>query len=176
MRSETVAESSDSIAPSIATVMAGASSGWIKCGLNVGTCNGGNPAGTAPNRDPMVSTGRRNSATASVPSTSATIVPGMRAESFGTPSTTASVATASPALNGENCGSACATSISRGRNTPDGCAIGRPKKSLICVLAISTAMPFVNPITTGRGMKRTAVPIPVTPSSKISTPAMSVIV
>jgi hypothetical protein len=33
-----------------------------------------------------------------------------------------------------------------------------PKKSLICVLAMTSAMPLVKPMTTGRGMKRTAVP------------------
>ena len=32
------------------------------------------------------------------------------------------------------------------------------------MLAISTAMPFVKPMTTGRGMNRTAVPVPVSPS------------
>ena len=37
----------------------------------------------------------------------------------------------------------------------------RPRKSRICVLAMSTAMPFVNPTTTGRGMNRTALPLPV---------------
>ena len=39
----------------------------------------------------------------------------------------------------------------------------RPKKSLICVLAMSTAMPFVKPITMGRGMNFTAEPMPVGP-------------
>ena len=38
-----------------------------------------------------------------------------------------------------------------------------PKKSLICVLAMTSAMPLVKPMTTGRGMKRTAVPVPVRP-------------
>ena len=38
-----------------------------------------------------------------------------------------------------------------------------PKKSLICVLAIRTAIPLVKPITMGRGMNFTAVPMPVTP-------------
>ena len=49
-----------------------------------------------------------------------------------------------------------------------------PKKSLIWVLAISTAMPLVKPITTGRGMNLTAVPSPVTPSRIRTTPAISV--
>ena len=35
-------------------------------------------------------------------------------------------------------------------------------------------MPFVNPTTTGRGMKRTAVPVPVTPRMTSMTPAIIV--
>ena len=49
-----------------------------------------------------------------------------------------------------------------------------PKKSLICVLAITTAMPFVKPMTTGRGMNWTAVPMPVRPMITSSTPAIIV--
>ena len=49
-----------------------------------------------------------------------------------------------------------------------------PKKSLICVLAMSTAMPLVKPMTTGRGMYLTAVPRPVTPSRTSTTPAIMV--
>ena len=45
---------------------------------------------------------------------------------------------------------------------------------MICVLAISTPMPFVNPTTTGRGMKLTAVPMPVAPSRISMTPAIIV--
>ena len=50
----------------------------------------------------------------------------------------------------------------------------RPKKSLICVLAMSTAMPFVKPMTTGRGMNFTAVPMPVAPRTTSMTPAIIV--
>ena len=39
---------------------------------------------------------------------------------------------------------------------------------------MSTAMPLVKPTTTGRGMNRTAVPIPVTPSTTSMTPAIIV--
>jgi len=49
-----------------------------------------------------------------------------------------------------------------------------PKKSLICVEAISSAMPLVNPITMGRGMKRTAAPSPVNPRNNRITPAIMV--
>jgi hypothetical protein len=49
-----------------------------------------------------------------------------------------------------------------------------PKKSLICVLAMTSAMPLVNPMTTGLGMKRTAVPDPVSPMITRTTPAIIV--
>ena len=51
----------------------------------------------------------------------------------------------------------------RSQNSPGTLSRCRPKKSLIWVLAMSTAMPLVKPITTGRGMNFTAVPMPVTP-------------
>ena len=48
----------------------------------------------------------------------------------------------------------------------------RPRKSLIWVDAISTAMPLVNPMVTGRGMYLTAVPSPVAPSrSELARPS-----
>jgi hypothetical protein len=49
-----------------------------------------------------------------------------------------------------------------------------PKKSLSCVLAMTSAMPLVKPMTTGRGMKRTAVPVPVSPMMTRITPAIIV--
>ncbi len=42
----------------------------------------------------------------------------------------------------------------------------RPRKSLICVEAMSRAMPFVNPMVTGRGMYLTAAPRPVNPHNE----------
>ena len=45
---------------------------------------------------------------------------------------------------------------------------------MICVEAIRTAMPLVKPMVTGRGMKRTAAPRPVTPITTSMTPAISV--
>ncbi len=62
----------------------------------------------------------------------------------------------------------------RPRKSPGTLSILRPKKSFNCVLAMTTAIPFVNPTTTGRGMKRTAVPRPVTPNAIRKTPASSV--
>src|ERR1700686_2195815 len=63
---------------------------------------------------------------------------------------------------------------SRAQNSPGTWSIFNPKKSLICVLAIITAMPFVNPTTTGRGINLTAVPRPVAPNTTRKTPAINV--
>lgn len=49
-----------------------------------------------------------------------------------------------------------------------------PKKSLSWVLAITSAMPLVKPMTTGRGMNLTAVPVPVSPMMTRMTPAIIV--
>ena len=49
-----------------------------------------------------------------------------------------------------------------------------PRKSLICVDAMSSAMPFVNPRTTGRGMNFTAWPRPVSARNSRMTPAIIV--
>ena len=62
----------------------------------------------------------------------------------------------------------------RGQNSPGTTFKSRPKKSRICVLAISTAMPFVKPTTTGRGMNFTAEPMPVRPMTTSITPAIIV--
>ena len=44
----------------------------------------------------------------------------------------------------------------------------------ICVLAMTSALPLVNPTTTGLGMKRTAVPKPKRPATMRMTPAIIV--
>ncbi len=58
MRSATTADINDSIAPSIATVMAGEIKLLIVAYSNTGTCSRGNPEGMPPKRVPTVSTGR----------------------------------------------------------------------------------------------------------------------
>ena len=174
IRSATVADSNDSIAPSMATVSAGASSTCTRSGRNRGITTAGKPRSRTPNRDPMVGTSSSSAIVAAVASTRATMGAGTRGANRGRITSTASEPSPRAVAIGEIVGSARAASISRGRNTPLGCAKSSPRKSLIWVLAISTAMPLVNPITTGRGMYRTADPSPVTPSSRIITPAIIV--
>ncbi len=62
----------------------------------------------------------------------------------------------------------------RGRNSLGTGPVRNPKKSLICVDAMRIAMPFVNPITTMRGINRTAEPRPVNPITTRMSPAINV--
>ena len=62
----------------------------------------------------------------------------------------------------------------RSQNSPGTLSSFRPKKSLICVLAIRIAMPLVNPMTIGRGMNFTAEPMPVSPMMMSINPAITV--
>jgi hypothetical protein len=105
-----------------------------------------------PKRVPTVSTGNPASATSTVPAINATMLPGKRRRARLDPTTTAREPMASSVAGQEMVGKPWTIWIRRGRNTPEGCAIESPKKSLICVLAIRSAMPFVKPTSTGRGM------------------------
>jgi hypothetical protein len=81
-----------------------------------------------------------------------------------------------PTLNADQFGLAkCAkSSLMRGRNSLGTGPVLSPKKSLICVEAIRMAMPLVKPMTTMRGMKRTAAPNPVRPMITSRMPAITV--
>ncbi len=74
--SATRAHSSDSIAPSMASVSVGKTSCLALSQLKGGSCRSGRLCGMPPNLLPMVSTGRCSTAVASVASTSTTMVPG----------------------------------------------------------------------------------------------------
>ena len=87
---------------------------------------------------------------------------------------TTSALTARAVSSGENDEKLCAYVRIRAANSPGTLSIFNPKKSLIWVLAMITAMPFVKPTTTGRGMNLTAVPKPVAPRIRSSTPAIRV--
>ena len=89
-------------------------------------------------------------------------------------STSTSAPTPSAAATGDHVPSAWPISIMRGRNTPDGFSMCSPSRSRTCVLAMSSAMPFVNPTTTDRGRKRTAAPSPVRPIITSARPASNV--
>ena len=81
MRSETTADISDSMAPSIATVIAGESSAIIACSvswLKWGGVKCGIPRGMPPKRVPMVSTSSFSRIDSAVPANNAMMVPGTR--------------------------------------------------------------------------------------------------
>ncbi len=174
MRSATTADIRDSIAPSMATVTAGEISVRTSDGWNAGTLNAGSPDGTPPKREATVSTGSWIVHAAAVPISMPTRVPGTALTNRLVAITRNSVATASPAAAGVTVPMCPATAAMRRMNSPGFSAICNPRKSRICVLAISTAMPLVKPITTGRGMNFTALPLFVTPSSRSMTPAIIV--
>ena len=81
---------------------------------------------------------------------------------------------ARPVANGDHVEKLDIKSCIRGRNSLGCDWMLSPKKSRICVLAMRTAIPFVNPTTTGRGMNRTADPMPVAPSTTSIRPAIRV--
>jgi hypothetical protein len=148
-----MADMSDSMAPRSATVMADGRREPRSSGRNAGTEIRGSPLGMPPNRDPIVSTGRAKTTTARVDPTSTTIAPGTFLHKV------ANRIIVARATGTEDCrpeadivGRAARSSPIRGRNAPEECAVWRPRKSRICVLAMTTAMPFVKPTTTGRGM------------------------
>jgi hypothetical protein len=50
----------------------------------------------------------------------------------------------------------------------------RPRKSRSCRVAITTAIPAVNPVVTGKGTNSTSRPMPLTPIRTRRTPAIAV--
>ena len=112
--------------------------------------------------------------TTTVPPTSATIVPGTPLRHDSRQNQDRATTPARGRRAGSIVPSAGVAMRSRSANSPAPLGHAQPRKSLICVLAMSTAMPLVKPTTTGRGMNRTAVPMPVAPSTTRMTPAIIV--
>ena len=77
----------------------------------------------------------------------ATIAPGMRVESMRQASMVATVANATMVACDDQEGKLAANAFMRNQNSPGTVRSCNPKKSLIWVLAISTAMPLVKPMT-----------------------------
>ena len=187
MPSATRAHSSDSMAPSSASVMMGISRKRADSQLKLGSVKAGSAAGMPPKRLPMVSTGRLNAATAAVASTSAMIEPGTRpsraeagrrgasADSARCqPTTIASDASASPTAQGLKVCRWPHSAPRMPKKSPGILGMARPRKSFTCDSPISTAMPFVKPMITATGMKRTSVPSLNSPIRNSSTPDSAV--
>ena len=77
------------------------------------------------------------------------IAPGIRLEMARHTSMVATVPAASSVAFSDQVGAEAARAFIRNQNSLGTLARCRPKKSLICVLAISTAIPLVKPMTTG---------------------------
>jgi len=157
----------------MATVIAEGSRGRMRSARNCGRPIEGRPLGIPPKREPIVSTGSPKTATAPVAAISATIEPGSRRTTCGTTSTTINDAAPRAAAT-QLIPCRCAPSAAIRPKNSLGVATARPRKSLIWVEAMSSAMPLVNPSTTGRGMNFTDWPRPVSARNTRMTPAIMV--
>ena len=122
----------------------------------------------------MVSTGSLNKTTAAVPSRKATIAPGIRLETARQKIITSTVPAASAVAVYDKVWKLPASASMRCQNTPGTLASCKPKKSFTWVLAIRMAIPLVKPMTTGRGINFTAVPMPAMPMIISRMPAITV--
>ena len=117
-----------------------------------------------PKRLPMVSTGRENRALATVMRISTARGPGRRAIQLTVfalwfqASSPASDPAPTATVAGSMLGRAVHSAAILAKNSPGRFSICRPRKSLICEMKITTAMPLVKPITTDSGMKRIMLP------------------
>ncbi|MCY1356561.1 hypothetical protein D9M69_430180 [compost metagenome] len=154
MPSATTADSSDSIAPSMAMVKAGPASSIMRASEISGSDGAGNPRGRPPKALPMVATpSKRNSACTAVATTSATSGPGTRCSqrTRGAPSTSSRLPSASAVVAACHCGSACSSCHSFSWKWVPATG-GSPKKSRHCPTKMITPMPAVKPTITGAGM------------------------
>src|SRR6266480_6042844 len=108
MRSETTADISDSIAPSIATVKAGPRRLWTNPACQRGIARCGKPLGIPPKRVPTVSTGSLRKYAATVAPSIATIGPGMRLETARQAIMTPTVQAASKVARADHVGAEAA--------------------------------------------------------------------
>src|SRR6185369_9906532 len=130
MRSDTTADISDSIAPSIATVNAGPSSPCTSPACHRGITRWGKPFGIPPNLDPIVSTGILRRYAATVTPNIATIGPGMRPAIARHTSITATVPAASNVARHDQVGAEAANAFILSQNSPGTFGSFSPKKSL----------------------------------------------
>ncbi len=129
MLSATVAESSDSIAPSSAIVNAGANSGPRSAKETDGSAKAGRPDGMPPKREPIVSTSRPSAAAATVPATSATTGLGTMRQRPGQSAISSTQETPSATLCGLVVGSPAHSASTFPKNSAGSASISRPRNS-----------------------------------------------
>ncbi len=176
MPSATTADSSDSMAPSIAIVNAGSISSIRRVAVTSGKWKDGKPCGIPPKALPMVATPAKwNIPWRAVTATSATSGPGIRFRpgNLDVKITSNSDNRASDVVAGCRCGSACSRCQSFSWKCSPGTA-GSPKKSFHCPTQMITAIPAVKPTMTGSGMNLMTAPSWAMPSSSRMAPAIKV--
>ncbi len=151
MPSETTAESSDSIAASMAIVRAEGINSRTSRKLNGGKWGVGSERGMPPNLLPIVATScKSNSQTASEAATTATIMPGTRGTIRRSSTINATLPMPTQAVAGRQVHRVGKIARATCRQTPAGTSpIFNPRRSLICEEKMITAMPEVKPVVTG---------------------------
>jgi len=150
MPSATVAERSDSIAPSSAKLPAQGSAARSDAGLISGSPGRGGRRGSAPKREPIVSTGRPKAATAPEASAIAMIIPGQPGRKRRKTTISATVAPVSAAAAGVKVARASQSAASLGRIAA-GSAPPRssPSALRICEARMMTPIPALKATVTG---------------------------
>lgn len=123
-----------------------------------GRAGAGSVAGSAPKREPMVSTSSPASATTPDPSATATISPGSRGARRRSPTISAIDASATATAAGLTVSRAAHSTGSLSMKSAGRWSMDRPRKSLIWLVAMTMAMPMVKPLTTGSGTKAISRP------------------
>jgi len=199
MPSATTAESSDSIAPSIAMAKAEGARARMTSRLSPmgspfadGRCQGRTkeggwrgmpgshtPAASKANRVLMVAKRKagihRATANAATPATERAMSgAGQRRLTRG--QTTSSPSVNAPTTRSGTCrvGKARTRAATRRRYCSGMWTMVRPMKSRSCRVAMTTATPAVKPVVTGKGTNSTSFPMPVAPSAIRIRPAMAV--
>ena len=187
MPSATRAHSSDSMAPRKASVRVGTRRNRAVSHEKAGHCSDGSVDGMPPKRLPMVSTGRPQTATSTVVSSSTTTEPGTSTRRRATADLCAMRGNqACHAMMVARLADAIATAVQFTVPTAANsttvipkklagmAGVTSPRKSRTCDSAINTAMPLVKPITTATGTNRIKVPSLNSPIRNSSTPDMAV--
>ena len=98
----------------------------------------------------------------------------MRSDARFQPNSTSSEAQAKATVGRSRVSSAPVSVAILAKNSPGSWSMVRPRKSLICEMKMTTAMPLVKPMTMGSGMKRISEPRRSAPIANSSAPASMV--
>ncbi|MNS58896.1 hypothetical protein D3C72_918330 [compost metagenome] len=168
-RSATVAESSDSIAPSAASAIAGRTSSPRRAGSKGSQDGMGSPCGIAP----MRGTSRCNAVATPVRTTRATSEGGIVLLIFGQ----SHIDTSTPAVRAIAAGLAAAawraTAASWPSGPPSKGTAARPRPLPSWPMKMITPMPAVNPVMTGIGRSAARRPMRARPSPSWIAPAIN---